>query len=230
MLSTFFSRSQANVSALALSSAFVGGSLPALAVGDSLEPSNAGDVQQSPNLILGVGVGYANHFGKSYEVDVVSGASAPPIDGNRYSRSGFATNLFADFAIVDLGSGNLGLAAGFTVAAPDPFMNFAIEPRYRFRFPLTGSILRSLEPWGGLGLAFAFREKIDSNYYLWLPLSLGCDVGLVSKRLYAGVAVDLNTINPKGTRRGVIVSGVRHDYDARMDNIAVLVRLSYLVF
>ena len=53
--------------------------------------------------MLGAGIGYANHFGKSYEVDVVSGASAPPIDGRRYCLSGLATNLFAAFTIVDLG-------------------------------------------------------------------------------------------------------------------------------
>lgn len=53
--------------------------------------------------MLGAGIGYANHFGKSYEVEAVSGASVPPIDGSRYSLSGLATNLFAAFAIVDLG-------------------------------------------------------------------------------------------------------------------------------
>lgn len=218
------------VSALALLSASAGISSAAIAADDRAPAGDPGGAHRSPNLTLGAGVGYANHWSKSYEVDVVSGASAPPVQGSNYSESGIAMNTFADFAAVDLGRGNLGLTAGFSLTAPKTFMNIALVPRYRWRFPLMGTALRSVEPWVGLGVAFAFRDRIDKDYYLWLPLSAGCDVALGSERLYAGVAVDLNTINPKGTTRHVTISGERHQYDARMDNLAVLLRLSYLVF
>jgi len=221
---------RANISALTLLNAYVGVSPAALAASDPVAPVDIGDAQKSPKLMLGVGVGYARHWGQSYDVDVVSGASAPPVNGSQYGENGVAINAFADFAAVDLGHGNLGLLTEVTLAVPKTFMNLALEPRYRFRFPLMNTTVRSVEPWVGLGIAFAFREKIDKDYYLWLPLVAGCDFGFGSKRLYAGFAVEFNTINPKGVTRTQTVSGERRDYDAHMNNLATYLRLSYRVF
>jgi len=215
---------KASISASTLLIVFAGLSPAALASDDPVS-------HQSPNLILGAGVGYAYHWGQSYDVDAVSGASAPPVKGSGFTEHGIAMNAFADFAAIDLGRGNLGVQTGFTLTAPKTFMNFALEPRYRLRFPLTGGTVRSIEPWAGLGVAFAFREKIDRNYYLLLvPLSIGCDLALGSERLYAGVAAHLNYGNPKGVKNTVLISDQPHQYDVHMDNLEFLVRLSYLVF
>ena len=194
---------------------------PALAAGDPVAPVEMGDIRRrTPNLILGGGAGFANHWGKSYQVDTVTGASTSV---NSYSKRGMAMNAFADLAAVDVGRGDLGVTAGFTLTLPSAFMNFALVPRYRLHFPLKGTTLRSVEPWMGLGVAFAFREKIDKDFYLWLPLSAGCDLALGSDGLYAGVAIDINQINPKGVNR-------TSTYEDHMDNLVVLVRLSYRVF
>jgi hypothetical protein len=196
----------------------------ALAADDPVAPGDRSEARhQSPELDLGGGVGYANHWGQSYDVDAVTGASAPVVQGSHFSKRGIAMKAFADLAAVDLGHGNLGLTAGLTLALPTTFMNFALQPRYRLRFPLMGTTVRSHEPWLGLGVAFAFREKLDKNFYLWLPLSAGCDLALGSDRLYAGIAIDFNSVNPKGVTR-------TPPYDEHMDNFVVLLRLSYRVF
>lgn len=221
--------SSARLSALALLNVFPG-VCPSARASDRSSPDDADAGTRSPHLILGGAVGYVKHWGQAYDVDVVSGASAPAVPGSDFNESGVALNAFADFAALDLGPGNLGVTTGFTWAAPKTFMNIALEPRYRFHFPLANTTLRSIEPWAGLGVAFAFRDRIDKDRYLWIPLSAGCDVAVGSKRLYAGVAVDFNTINPRGVTRTVTSSGERHDYEAHIDNFAVLLRLSYLLF
>jgi hypothetical protein len=211
---------KASLLASTLSVVLAGLPSAARAADDAVAPADIGNTRRrSPNLILGGGVGYANHWGKSYEVDTVTGASTPV---NSFSERGVAMNAFADFAAFDLGPGNLGLTTGFTLALPKTFMNFELEPRYRLRFPLMGTTLRSVEPWAGLGVAFAFREKIDKNYYLWFRVSAGCDLALGSDRLYAGIAVNYDMGNPRGVTRTT--------YEDHMNSFAVLLRLSYRVF
>jgi hypothetical protein len=190
---------------------------PAFAADGPASEIDAG--RHSPDLIVGGGVGYAHHYGRTLEVDAVSGATTPT---KSYSKPGIALNAFADVAAFDVGRGDIGFSAGFTLALPTTFMNVALVPRYKYHYRLPGATLRSIEPSLGVGVALAFRDAIDSHYYLWLPLSAGCDFALGKGGLLAGIAVDVNMINPKGVKS----SG----HDQHMNDIVALVRLSYHMF
>ena len=101
-------------------------------------------------------------------------------------------------------------------------MNVALGPRYRLYFPVAGTTVHSVEPWLGLGVAFAFRGGTGTDYYLWLPISAGCDVQLGRTGLYGGVELDVNMANPKGVKHGPT--------EDHMNNLVVLARLAYRVF
>lgn len=213
----------AKASAGASTLSIVLGGLPcaALAADDpvtAIDPAHA--QEHAPNLIFGGGVGYANHYGRTVTVDAVSGASTP---SHKFHEHGLALSAFADASAVQLGRGNLGVSGAFTIALPKTFMNVALVPRYRLRFPLAGATIRSVEPWAGLGVAVAFRDHMGKDFYLWLPLSAGCDFQLGSNGLYGGIGVDVNTVNPKGVNHGA--AGKDH-----LDNVVVLLRLAYRVF
>jgi hypothetical protein len=211
---------KASASASTLSIVLGGLPSPALAADDPAASPDPGDVQnRAPHLIFGGGVGYANHWGRTVAVDAVTGASTP---ANEFSEHGLALNAFADVSAIELGHGSLGASAAFTVALPKIFMNVALVPRYRLFFPLAGATVRSIEPWLGLGVAFAFRDHIGEGFYLWVPVTAGCDFQLGSKGLYGGIGVDLDMANPKGVNRGS--AGKEH-----MDNVVVLLRLGYRV-
>jgi hypothetical protein len=213
----------AKASASASTLSIVLGGLPsaALAANDpmgAVDPDHA--QERAPNLIFGGGVGYANHYGRRVTVDAVTGASAP---SNKFHEHGVALSAFADASAIQLGRGNLGVSGAFTMTLPTSYMNVALVPRYRLRFSLAGTTIRSIEPWIGLGVAVAFREYFDEDFYLWLPLTAGCDFQLGSKGLYAGLGVDVNTVNPKGVDHGAAGTD-------RLDNVVVLLRLAYRVF
>lgn len=213
----------AKASASASTLSIVLGGLPsaALAADDPVTSADPGHAQdRAPNLIFGGGVGYANHFGRTVSVDAVTGASAP---ANKFRKHGVALSAFADASAIQLGRGNLGVSAAFTMALPKTFMNVALVPRYRLRFPLAGATVRSIEPWVGLGVAVAFQEYLDKDFYLWLPLNAGCDFQLGASGLYGGIGVDVNMVNPKGVDHGS--AGEDH-----LNNVVVLLRLAYRVF
>jgi hypothetical protein len=212
----------AKASASASTLSIVIGGLPgsALAAEDPHIPVEPVYVQErAPTLLFGGGVGYANHFGRTVSVDAVTGASTP---ANKFHEHGIALSAFADASAIQLGHGDLGVAAAFTVALPKTFMNVALVPRYRLRFSLAGATVRSIEPWAGLGVAFAFRDHLGKDFYLWLPISAGCDFQLGASGLYGGIGIDLNYVNPKGVDHGA--AG-----EAHLDNLVVLLRLAYRV-
>jgi hypothetical protein len=212
---------KASASASTLSIVLGGVPSAALAADDpvgAVDPDHAQD--RAPSLIFGGGVGYANHFGRTVSVDAVTGASTP---ANEFSDHGVALSAFADASAIQLGRGNLGVSAGFTIAFPKSYKNVALVPRYRLRFPLAGATIRSIEPWVGLGVAVAFQKYMDKEFYLWLPLTAGCDFQLGASGLYGGVGVDVNMVNPKGVDHGA--AGKDH-----LDNVVVLLRLAYRVF
>lgn len=213
--------SKAGLGASTLSMVLGGAPSVALAADDApatVNPAPAAD--RAPSLIFGGGVGYANHWGRTVTVDTVTGASTP---ANKFRRQGVALNAFADVAAIELGRGNLGVSTEYTVALPKRFMSVALVPRYRLYLPLAGATVRSVEPWLGLGVAFAFRDTIDEDFYLSFPLTAGCDFQLGQGGLYGGVGVDFTMINPKGVDHGS--AGEDH-----LDSLVVLVRLAYRVF
>jgi hypothetical protein len=218
---SLFALAKASAGASALAIVLGGPPSAALAADEpvtSADPRHTED--RAPNLIFGGGVGYANHFGRTVSVDAVTGASTP---ANGFHHHGVALNAFADASAVQLGPGNLGVSAGFTIAFPKSYKNVALVPRYRLRFPLAGTTIRSIEPWVGLGVAVAFQKPMDKEFYLWIPLTAGCDFQLGANGLYGGIGVDVNTINPKGVDRGAAGTD-------RLDNVVVLLRLAYRVF
>lgn len=219
-LRSFLAIAKAGVGASTLSIALGGLPSAALAADEpvtSVQPGPAQD--RAPNLIFGGGLGYASHWGRTVTVDAVSGASTP---SNKFHKQGLAMNTFVDASVVEIGRGNLGVSASFTIAMPKTFMNVALVPRYRLRFPLAGAAIRSIEPFAGLGVAFAFRDNIDKDVYVTVPISAGCDFQLGSDGVYGGVGLDLNLANPKGVKHG--------SSEDHLDNAVVLLRVGYRVF
>lgn len=214
----------AKAGACASTFSMVLGGLPcaALAANDPMAEASPGQAQDhTPSLVFGGGVGYASHFGRTVSVDAVTGASTP---AHEFREHGVALSAFADASAIQLGRGNLGVLTGFTITFPETFKTVALVPRYRLRFALADATIRSAEPWLGLGVALAFRDHIRSrnDYFLWFPVSVGCDFQLGSGGLYGGIGVDVNMVNPKGVDRGA--AGEDH-----LNNVVVLLRLSYRV-
>lgn len=218
---TLVALAKAGVGASALSIVLGGHPTAAWAADDSATSAGPGRAEdRAPSLIFGGGVGYANHYGRTVSVDAVSGASTPT---HKFHENGLALSAFADASAIEVGRGNLGVSAGFTIALPKTFMNVALVPRYRLRFPLAGATIRAVEPWLGLGVALAFRDHLGKDFYFWLPVTAGCDFQLGAGGLYGGIGLDVNTVNPKGVDHGS--AGEDH-----LDNVVVLLRLAYRVF
>lgn len=176
---------------------------------------------------MGGGIGYAHQFGKTYEIDVVSGATVQSATEESFSEPGIATALYGDFGIVKLGAGTFGLRLGAEFSAPGPYISFSALPRFRLEFKRQNASIGAISPWIGVGISAGWMEPFQSDLSLQMTVSLGTDFRIKTSGWYIGGQLDTNMVNFKASTQSVSTNGASHDYESRWDNILLKVLLSY---
>jgi hypothetical protein len=165
--------------------------------------------------------GYAYHHTLYTALDATSGATSAS-DREDRRQSGAAVSLFADLGLFGLGPGTVGLRADGSFTAPGPYYAVSAMPRYRLEIPYDGEVVRSLDPWIGVGIAGVFPEALHGDGFLVLALSVGLDFEVVSEDAMVGLRLDMNKFTILGTT-AALAPGAAARYDAVMSNIDLLV-------
>lgn len=195
---------------------------------DDVDNERSGGEQRAraPNIIIGGAIGYAQHFGKTSQVDAVTGASTQ-IAERDFNDPGVALGVFADFGLINAGPGNIGLTTTFFASMPHVYLEVGLSLRYRMRFRTNAGVLRAVEPYIGFGGLFAFDGGFDWDYYFIIGPSIGCEFELFVPSLYLGLGFDINVVNPVGHSTNETVGGTEYTMERRMDDVIGVIKLSY---
>ena len=183
---------------------------------------------EEPHGMVGLGLGYAHHYGRTYEVDTVSGATETASEVS-FADPGFSANLFGDFGLLELGPGTLGIRGSVDLSVPGPYFSLELLPRYRLEINTTGDQVTSLAPWLGLGLTMVFKEELDDNFFLELTSALGLDLKLGGS-WYLGAQIDVSMVSFREVRSPIVLNGEAKEFESRLDNVALRISLSYLFY
>lgn len=183
----------------------------------------------APNMVLGISTGFVDHFGKSSEIDALSGATLQ-LEDKKINKPGGAAGVYADFGFVRLGPGDLGLSMGFWTSFPDLYFDIGIIPRYRFLFDTKIAAFPRVEPWLGIPVFFTFQDKFSQDFFLMLGGSLGCDFALGKSNFVLGLSLHINAVNPVPVKEKVALHGQTHKLEHRLDAVFTVVNLGYRVF
>ena len=123
--------------------------------------------------------------------------------------------------------GTVGVRFYGDVSFPGPFYEVGMLARYRFKFDVNTGPLLSVEPWAGVGVAFMFIDKINSNLFLSFPLAVGLDLQLGVPNFYLVTQADINTINPIGPAYHATEDGIQYWYTPHYNNFKVKAGLAY---
>ncbi|MCU0665042.1 MAG: hypothetical protein MUC50_22305 [Myxococcota bacterium] len=185
--------------------------------------------RRAPDLSVGALLGYANHFGKTSEVDGTTSATVQ-LPERDIADSGAAAGLRLDAGLLPLGRGDLGLSLDVLGSFPQVYFDFVLTPRYRLNLETGSAAVSSVEPWLGLPLTFTVPQEAD-DFFFSLGGALGCDLGLAQTPWRIGLVLHVNAINPKPIRYTVIAdAGQVHEMESRLDNVLVLLSASYVFF
>ncbi len=177
---------------------------------------------------VGAGVGYAHQFGRTYEVDAVSGATASAARETIFADPGFTSAVFGDFGIVTVGPGSFGLRVGIDVSVPGPYMGFSLEPRYRFKIITQHPHVTSVEPWLGVGVTTGWIEQFSTNVYMNFAGSVGTDIRFGQSPWYLGLQIDLNVVNFLAASEVVtLADGSKQEHASRWNNVLTKLHVSY---
>jgi hypothetical protein len=178
-------------------------------------------------MSVGWTLGYANHFGKTSEVDGTTSATVLLPDQN-ISDSGLATGLRLDFGLIPLSRSDIGLSMDILASFPDFYFDFIITPKYRLNFSADGP-LSAVEPWLGVPLAFTVPRGTN-DFFFAFGGAIGCDLGLAGSPWRVGLGVFVNAVNPKPVRKTQEIEGYQRNLESRLDNVLVLFNASYVFF
>jgi len=207
--------------------------LPLLALIVSVHDSAAGTetantVYHTPNLVLGGAAGMSDHFGKTNEIDAVSGATTLLPDEKKQDVGGVLGG-YADAGLLKLGVGNLGISTVFLFSFPNLYFNVAFTPRYRFVFSTRSKSIPRIEPWIGFLATLTFEERISRDAYFMLGGALGCDVALGQSRWLLGLGIYANMVNVVPVEESISVDDASHPVEHRLDAIFIMVNLGRYV-
>ena len=199
----------------------------------ALSPSSIGAEahhrDESPDIVLGVSTGFADHFGKSNQIDVVTGASEQ-IPKRKRNDPGGSVGLFADFGFVRAGPVDFGLGAAFWISFPDLYFDISAIPRFRLLLDTRAKAIPRVEPWLGFLATFAFHERFSSDYFFMIGGSLGCDLSISDTNWVVGMAVHTNVANLVPVEETVTLDGQPIRLEHRLDAVFAVVNVGYRVF
>jgi hypothetical protein len=177
-----------------------------------------------PNVVVSGGLGLSDHFGKTNEIDAVSGATSL-LSGEKKSDVGVALGAIVDGEFVRLGPGNLGLMTGFWINVPHRYYDIVLIPRYRLQLLTKGQRVPRVEPWMGFLATLTFEERFSKAPYFAFGISLGCDVVLGHSLWILGTGLHVNMVNPVPVNETVTISGTPHDVEHRLDSVFLVLQL-----
>lgn len=189
------------------------------------EAGAGGGRARGPEVRVGLQTGVGWHFGKTNDLDAVTGATRTERTG-RTNQVGSATGLFVDVGALRLGPGTLGIETAFAASAPDLYVDLGWVLRYRMHFAVAAGLLRAVEAFIGAGAWMAWAG-VTRGPWVQVGPALGLDLELGDQGLLVGVGLNGNAVNPvpvahtdgSGTRR-----------EDRLDSVLVLLRLGVRAF
>ena len=167
-----------------------------------LAPASRADskLDEEAHGMIGAQLGFSFHTGRTVPVDAVSGATSQK-NTDEFSGPAGTISPVVDFGLPTsdrLARGTFGMRLYGNFSMPGRYMEFVFMPRYRLKFDVDREKLFSVEPWMGIGISFAFLERMNNGPFTSFPLVIGCDFQIIVPNLYMTMQLDVSMLNPWG--------------------------------